>query len=132
MMEYLRWEVQEAERRSIVELTFHPNRTDPYNKSPDFIVDLKVTVPLFRTSRPLQVKVPLLVEVEVGAGFEGGLEDLERFVSRSRAGVDAVGPPIELPFSIATEAGAGKERSLKRELPVLFRAREVVIPSSDR
>ena len=30
MMEYLRRELSEAERTAVVELTFHPNRTDAY------------------------------------------------------------------------------------------------------
>ena len=76
MMEYLRRELAEAERTAVVELTFHPNRTDAYNKSPDFIVDMVVTIPLFRTGPPLRAKVPLLMEVEAGAGFEAGLVDL--------------------------------------------------------
>jgi hypothetical protein len=102
MMAYLRHRIAEAARDAIVELTFHPNRTDVYNKSPDFIVDMVVTLPLFKSSPPLRVKVPLLVEVEAGAGFEARLADLERFVSRTNAGISPVGPPIELPFPVAT------------------------------
>jgi hypothetical protein len=130
MMEYLRRELAEAERGAVVELTFHPNRTDAYNKSPDFIVDMVVTVPLFRTGPPLRVKVPLLVEVEAGAGFEAGLADLVRFVQRTRVGhpIDA---PIELPFPIATESDSGSVRELVHELPIRFRAYEIAIPKRD-
>jgi hypothetical protein len=130
MMVYLRRQIAEAARNAIVELTFHPNRTDVYNKSPDFIGDMVVSVPLFRSVPPLRVKVPLLVEVEAGAGFEGGLDDLERFVSRTNTGVSPVGPPIELPFPIATEANGGKERRIVRNLPVLFLANEIAIPEN--
>lgn len=128
MMAYLRRRIGEAERSAIVELAFHPNRTDAYNRSPDFIVDMVVTVPLFATSRPLRVKVPLLVEVEAAAGFRGGLEDLDRFVSRTNAGRIPSGPPIELPFPIATEANAGMRRGVIYNLPVLFSASEIPMP----
>jgi hypothetical protein len=128
MMMYLRRHLAQAERDAVVQLTFHPNRTDPYNKSPDFIVDMLVTLPLFASRPALRFKVPLLVEVEAGAGFGGGLEDLERFVDRVNAGVGPGGPPIELPFPIATEADSGKERDVVRDLPILFRAREIAIP----
>jgi len=128
MMDYLRRELPEAERSAVVELTFHPNRTDPYNRSPDFIVDMVVTVPLFRSGPPLRVKVPLLIEVEAGAGFDGGLADLERFVVRTQAKVSPVGPPVELPFPVATEGEGGRVRELVRQLPVLFRAHEIAIP----
>jgi hypothetical protein len=129
MMEYLRRELPEAERNAVVELTFHPNRTDAFNKSPDFIVDMVVTVPLFRSGPPLRVKVPLLVEVEAGAGFEAGIADLERFVERTRTGVNPVSLPIELPFPVATESDGGKMRELVREVPILFRAHEIAIPN---
>lgn len=128
MMISLKRRLPEVARDAVVELTFHPNRTDAYNKSPDFIVDMVVTVPLFPSERPLVVKVPLLVEVEAAAGFQGGLEDLERFVARAKVGVSPVGPPLELPFPVATEANAGTQRELIRELPILFRAREIAIP----
>ena len=90
-----------------------------------------MTLSLFKSSPPLRVKVPLLVEVEAGAGFEGGLADLDRFVSRTIAGISPVGPPIELPFPIATEASGGKERRIVRNLPVLFLAHEIAIPKND-
>lgn len=131
MMEYLRRELAEVERSAIVELTFHPNRTDAYNKSPDFIVDMVVTVPLFRTGPPLRVKVPLLVEVEAGAGFEAGLGDLMRFVERTRKGQTSAEAPIELPFPVATESDGGNVRDLIYELPIRFRAQEIAIPKPD-
>ncbi len=131
MMVYLRQRLPEVERNAVVELTFHPNRTDAYNKSPDFIVDMVVTLPLFRSEPPLQVKIPLLVEVEAGAGFEAGLADLERFVARAKTSVSPVGPPVELPFPVATEESSGGERELVHDLPVLFRAREIPIPRRD-
>ena len=83
-------------------------------------------------SRHSGVKIPLLVEVEAAAGFQAGLEDLERFVARAKAGVSPIGPPIELPLPVATEADNGAERELVRELPVLFRAREIAIPARGR
>jgi len=131
MMAYLRRQITRAEREAVVELAFHPNRTDAYNRSPDFIVEMAVSVPLFASTRALRVKVPLLVEVEAAAGFDGGLADLERFVKRTNEGVTPFGPPIELPFPIATEANRGKERELPRSLPVLFLAREIPIPSTE-
>jgi hypothetical protein len=131
MMAYLRRELPHAERGAVVELTFHPNRTDAYNKSPDFIVDMAVTLPLFSSGPPLRVKVPLLVEVEA-TGFEAGIADLERFVERTRAGVIPVGVPIELPFAVATESDGGKSREFVHELPVLFRAHEIAIPKPRR
>ena len=131
MMAYLRRRLPEVERSAIVELSFHPNRTDAYNKSPDFIVDVTVTLPLFHSEPPLRVKLPLLLEVEAGAGFEAGLTDLERFVTRVKANVGPAGPPIELPFCVATEAVGGGERDLTRELPIRFRAHEISIPKGD-
>jgi hypothetical protein len=101
---------------------------DAYNKSPDFIIDMIITLPLFQSEAPLRFKIPVLVEVEAGAGFDGGLDDLDRFVVRVNAGVGPGGPPIELPFPIATEADSGKERNLVHHLPVLFQAREIGIP----
>lgn len=131
MMAYLRRRLPEAERSAVVELAFHPNRADAYNRSPDFIVDVIVTLFLFHSEPPLRLKLPLLIEVEAGAGFEAGLADLERFVTRVKAGVGPTGPPIELPFPVATEAASGSERDLTRELPVRFRAREIPIPRRD-
>src|SRR6478672_6795358 len=100
MMAYLRRHLAEAERDAVVGLTFHPNRADPYNKSPDFIIDMLISLPLFLYRTPLRFKIPLLIEVEAGAGFNGGIADLERFVSRVKSGVGPGGPPIELPFPI--------------------------------
>lgn len=131
MMAYLRRELAKAERNAVVELTFHPNRTDAYNKSPDFIVDMTVSVPLFRAGPPLRVKVPLLIEVEAGAGFTAGLADLRRFVQRAKMNKIHHGPPIELPFPVATEDAQGKKRELTFELPILFRAYEIPIPDDE-
>lgn len=131
MMAYIRRRLGEVERSAVVELSFHPNRTDAYNKSPDFIVDVTITLPFFQSEVPLRIKIPLLVEVEAAAGFNAGLEDLDRFVTRVNAGVDPTGPPIELPFPIATAEAGNKERELVCQLPIRFRAREVGIPKRD-
>jgi hypothetical protein len=128
VLAYIRRELKEAERKAIVKLTTHPNRSDRYNKSPDFIVDLEIIIPLFRASHPLRVKVPLLIEVEAGAGFEAGLLDLKRYVTRVADDRAHSGPPIELPFPVATEANGGGQRELVQTLPVKFVAFEMPIP----
>lgn len=130
MESYLRRCLQQAAQTATVDLQYHPNRSDPYNKSPDFIVDVVVRVELL-PQHPVTLRVPLLVEVEAGDGFSGGLEDLKRYLKRSRDGVDPTGPPIELPFVIATEAEAGNTRRIDAALPVRFEVAEVPIPTGD-
>jgi|SRR6266540_5595380 hypothetical protein len=131
VLAHIKRELREAERHATIKLTPHPNRSDRYNKSPDFIVDLEVTIPLFPSERPLRVKVPLLIEVEAGAGFEAGLQDLERYVTRVATDRSHAGPPIILPFPIATEANRGRQRELIRTLPIKFVAFEMPIPDPD-
>lgn len=128
MESYLRRVMRTAAEDATVELSFHPQRADPHNKSPDFIVDATITIELFPQC-PLVVRVPLLVEVEA-SGYRAGKEDLERFVRRSNQGIDPLGPRIELPFIIATEAaGLGREK-LDEVLPVRFAIREIAIPEA--
>jgi hypothetical protein len=128
MEAYLRKHLLRAAQDAKVELTYHPQRSDPYNKSPDFIVDVKVRIELLPQC-PLIIRFPLLVEVEAGAGFNGGLEDLHRFVERCIQGVDPLGPRIELPFLIATEVEDGRTRDLEVSLPITIRAKEISIPN---
>ena len=127
MSAYLSRIVHAAEERATVRLRVHPQYADEHNKSPDFIVDAEIRIPLF-PHLPVIVKVPLLVEVEAGAGFSGGLADLQRFIARSKAGVDPLGARIELPFVIATESASGNERDIEAELPVRFVVKEIPIP----
>ena len=128
VLAHIKRELREAERQATIKLAPHPNRSDRHNKSPDFIVELEVTIPLFPAARPLRVKVPLLIEVEAGAGFEAGLQDLERYVARAATDRSPTGPPIMLPFPIATEANLRKHRELVRTLPIKFVAFEMAIP----
>ncbi|MCB9779743.1 MAG: hypothetical protein H6742_14355 [Alphaproteobacteria bacterium] len=130
MEAYLRRHLQRAAEDATVTLEYHPQRADAYNKSPDFIIDAVVRVELLPNC-PVVVRFPILVEVEAGAGFSGGKEDLDRFVARSRRGVDPLGPRIELPFVIATEAEAGCFETRDEELPVRFVIREIAIPDPE-
>jgi hypothetical protein len=130
MEAYLRRHLRRAAQDAKVELTYHPQRSDPYNKSPDFIVDVKVRIELFPQC-PVIVRFPLLIEVEAGAGFSGGLEDLSRFVERSNHGVDPLGPRIDLPFLIATDVAAGNLRDLEVSLPVTISAKEIALPKGE-
>lgn len=126
----MRRHLARAAQDARVDLTYHPQRSDPYNKSPDFIVDAVVRIELLPQC-PVTVRFPLLVEVEAGAGFAGGIEDLDRFVSRSNQGVDPLGPRIELPFIIATEATEDSKRTIDVSLPVRLRVKETPIPGDE-
>ena len=130
MEAYLRRHLVRAAQDARVDLTYHPQRSDPYNKSPDFIVDAVVRIELLPQC-PVIVKFPLLVEVEAGAGFSGGIEDLNRFVKRSNEGIDPLGPRIELPFVIATEAEAENRRVVDVSLPVRLQIKEIAIPGDE-
>ncbi len=121
---YIGRELAEAEERSTVSLRLHPQRTDPYNKSPDFLVELEVSVPLF-DGTPLKARVPILIEVEYEGGVSDGLKDLVRFVDRAVRGLDPTGPPIRIPMAIVTRDGAGVSKSLPYQLPVMVEVREV-------
>lgn len=127
MEAYLRRHLLRAAEDATVTLEYHPQRSDAYNKSPDFIVDAVVRIELLPNC-PVIIKFPILVEVEAGAGFSGGKEDLERFITRSKQGVDPLGPRLELPFIIATEAEAGCVEVRDDALPVRFVIREIPIP----
>ena len=127
MAAWLQSRVQAAMQESTVHLRLHPQRSAQANQSPDFVIEVEVRVPLF-AGRPLVVKVPILVEVEAGAGFEGALQDLERFVARSGDGSGRQQPVIVLPFIAATEADAQNRLEVVRPLPVCFTAVEVPLP----
>ncbi|NUQ72061.1 MAG: hypothetical protein HUU21_00580 [Polyangiaceae bacterium] len=130
MEAFLRRALRAAEWDSTVRLQIHPQHADAHNKSPDFVVDAEIRIPLF-PHHPLLVRVPLLVEVEAGAGFSGGLEDLYRFIKRASLNVDPLGARIDLPFIIATEAEAGNELRIEDKLPVRFLAQEIPIPDNE-
>ncbi len=119
--------LQAAMQDATVQLRLHPQREAERNKSPDFVLEMEVRVPLF-DGVPLVVQVPILVEVEAGAGFENGLQDLERYVERSSDGSGRQAPAIQLPFVVATEAAAGNRAVVVRSLPVQFLAVEVAVP----
>lgn len=129
MVAWLKGRLPEAAETATVRLRLDPKRAAERNKSPDFIVEMTVRVELI-PGRWMQVKVPLMVEVEAGAGFSGALEDLERFVTRSNDGSGKQECAIELPFIAATEADAGAVKDVIRQLPVRFKAVEVAIPKA--
>lgn len=124
---WLQPRLQAAMQDATVHLRLHPQREAELNKSPDFVLELEVRIPLFE-GRPLVVQVPILVEVEAGGGFAGGMQDLERFVERSTNGSGRQAPLMEVPFVVATEADAGNQAELVRQLPVRFVAIEVPWP----
>ncbi len=78
-------------------------------------------MPLFE-GHTVVVRVPIMVEVEAGAGFDGALLDLERFVERSVDGSGRQAPSIQLPFIAATERAGGRSLEIVRALPVRFEA----------
>jgi len=127
MAAWIQSRLQAAMQEATVQLRLHPQRSAESNRSPDFVLEMEVRVPLF-DGWPLVVKLPILVEVEAGAGFEGALQDLERFVERSIDGSGRQPPAIELPFVAATEDDAGNRCELVRHLPVRFVAVEVPVP----
>ena len=131
MVAWLKGRLPEAEHTANVRLRLDPKRAAEKNKSPDFIVEMTVRVELI-PGRWMEVRVPLMVEVEAGAGFTGALEDLERFVTRSTDGSGKQDCAIELPFVAATEADRGATKDIVRQLPVRFKAVEVAIPKIDR
>lgn len=127
---WLQPRMQAAMQDATVHLRLHPQREAELNKSPDFIIELEVRVPLF-DGWPLVVQVPILVEVEAGAGFEGAVQDLERFVDRSTDGSGRQAPVIKLPFVVATEANAHNRAEYVRILPVRFEAVEVGLAGTE-
>lgn len=127
---WLQPRLQAAMQDATVALRLHPQREAEGNKSPDFVLDMEVRVPLF-DGLPLVVNVPILLEVEA-AGFDGALMDLERYVTRSVDGSGRQAPAIALPFVVATEAAAGQRMAIVRQLPVQFRAVEIAIPQAKR
>jgi len=124
MAAWLKERLPRAELDATIRLKYVPNRAATTNQSPDFLVELEVRIPLFPET-PLVVRVPLLVEVEAGAGFETALLDLERFVERSTDGSGRQPPVVELPFVAATESGGDRRLEVVRVLPVRFTAVEV-------
>ncbi len=127
MAAWLHNRLQAAMQEATVELRLHPQRSAQANKSPDFIVEMQVRVPLF-DRQPLVVQVPLLVEVEAIAGVEGALQDLERYVERSTDGSGRQAPAIVLPFVAATLADTGFRAEVVRTLPVRFEVVEIALP----
>lgn len=126
---WLRRRLTRAELDASVELRLLPQREDARNPRPDFVIEGVVRVPLFE-GRVLTLRLPLLVEVEAGAGFDNALVDLECFVERSLGGRQR--PLVELPFTAVTERCEARERELVRLLPVRFRAIEVQAPRRGR
>lgn len=124
---WLRSRLQRAELDATVALRYEPKRSAERNQSPDFVIEVEVRLPLF-DGHTVVIRAPILIEVEAGAGFEGALQDLERFVERSVDGSGRQAPVIELPFLVATERAEGQKRELVRMLPVRFSAIEVAIP----
>lgn len=127
MAAWLQSRLPSAMQDATVHLRLHPQRSAETNQSPDFILQLEVRVPLF-DGVPLVVLVPILVEVEAGAGFENALLDLERYVERSIDGSGRQPVAISLPFVAATQAGARNRVEIVRQLPVRFDVVEVVVP----
>ena len=124
---WLRARLQRAELDATVTLCLEPKRSAEKNQCPDFVVQVEVRVPLFEGHIAV-LKAPILIEVEAGAGLEGALQDLERFVERSVDGSGRQGPVIELPFVAATGRGEAQRRQVIRQLPVRFTAVELAIP----
>jgi hypothetical protein len=124
---WLQGRLQAATQESTVQLRLHPQREGARNRSPDFVLELEVRVPLF-AGAPLVVRAPLLVEVEAVAGVEGALLDLQRYVERSTDGSGRQPAAIELPFVVATGADGGARRTIERQLPVRFQLIEVPLP----
>jgi hypothetical protein len=127
---WLRSRLGRAELDATVELRYAPKRSADGNKSPDFIVEVEVRLPLF-DGHIVVLRAPILIEVEAGAGLESALQDLERFVERSGDGSGRQAPAIELPFLAATSRAEGQAREVVRMLPVRFHAVEVAIPPED-
>ena len=124
---WLRARLQRAELDASVELRYDPKRSAEGNKCPDFMVEVEVRLPLF-DGHIVVLRAPILIEVEAGAGFEGALQDLDRFAERSADGSGRQAPAIELPFIAATERAEGQMREVVHMLPVRFSAVEVAIP----
>jgi len=124
---WLKARLQRAELDATVELRYAPKRSAEGNKCPDFIVEVEVRLPLF-DGHIVVLRAPILIEVEAGAGFEGALQDLDRFAERGADGSGRQAPVIELPFLAATKRAGGQVREVVRMLPVRFSAVEVAIP----
>ena len=129
MLAWLAQRIPAAQDSAVVRMHIDPKRSAETNKSPDIIVDVELRLELI-PGHVSVIKVPLMVEVEAGAGFSGALEDLERFVTRSTDGSGKQACVIELPYVAATEANAGASKDGVRNLPVRFKAVEVAIPQA--
>src|SRR6266702_5511570 len=123
---WLKNNLRTAERQAVVRLRLDPKRAAAGNKSPDFIIEMEVRLPLFN-GEVVVVRAPVMVEVEALAGFGGALQDLERFVERSNDGSKRQPPAIELPFVCVTESGDHRAEKIC-SLPVRFVASEARIP----
>ena len=119
----LRRDLPSAERGAQVRLVLHPKRSDPRGRSPDFIVNAEVTIPLF--DRLLRIRVPILVEVEACAGVEEAMQDLERYLERAPGEAGEGRPPVELPFAVITARGEGRRFWVERPLSVRFAVSEL-------
>lgn len=126
---WLKTRLPRAQLDATVALSLAPQRSAERNQSPDFVVQVEVRVPLF-DGHIAVIRAPILIEVEAGAGLEGALQDLERFVERSVDGSGRQEPVIALPFIAATGRGEGEAREVVRRLPVRFAGVEVAIPGS--
>ncbi|MEO7328265.1 MAG: hypothetical protein ABI193_06790 [Minicystis sp.] len=127
MAAWLRARLRRAELDATVALRYDPKRSAEGNKTPDFIVEVEVRVPLFE-GHVAVLRAPILIEVEAGAGLDGALQDLEHFVERSVDGSGRQPPAIELSFVAATGRAEGRSREVVRMLPVRFRVAELAIP----
>ena len=127
MAAWLKSQRQRAERDATVTLRYDPKRAAAGNQCPDFIIEMEVKVPLF-DRHVVVVRAPILIEVEAGAGLEGALADLDRFVDRSTDGSGRQAPAIELPFVAATLRDGEQRTETVRTLPVRFRAVEIALP----
>lgn len=129
MLAWLAQRVSVAQDGAVVRLHIDPKRSAETNKSPDIIIDVEIRLEIIPGYVSV-VKIPLMIEVEAGAGFSGALEDLERFVTRSNDGSGRQACVIELPYLAATEANTGASKDIVRNLPVRFKAIEVSIPQA--
>lgn len=110
-----------------VDIAFnHINFSAGGRGSPDSLLLLDVTLPLFGTT--VTAKIPIALEAEKG-GMEDAIQDLDKFTLRSTNGEPSY---LSLPMLVLSKKSTGKTRSEFRNIRARFEIKEVALPRANK
>jgi hypothetical protein len=99
----------------------HINLSAGGKGSPDSLLLVKLTLPLF--GEKVSVQIPVLIEAEK-AGIDAAMADLDKFTQRSLQGEPSY---LSIPMLVATGSAARKTKVELRDIRARFEIREVVL-----